>query len=119
MSYIITTDKYWDCECDSDYIHPASEKTCQLCGAEREEQPDSRLEEVLNYLGETVIIKVRDYCGQYIARAVRKNKTASRTSCQSDAVDALCKKLFGENPFTKRRTEFTNTWIAEGVLYEK
>ena len=48
-----TTNQYWDCECadgagsgNFTYIHPAKENSCKLCGATREEQPDSRVHEV-------------------------------------------------------------------------
>ena|SRR5271157_1155882 len=43
---IETTEKYWDCECDRNYIHPKTEEVCLLCGAHREEQPDSHTNEV-------------------------------------------------------------------------
>lgn len=42
----ITTDKYWDCNCEDNYIHPKSESTCKACGAHHESQPDSRVNEV-------------------------------------------------------------------------
>jgi hypothetical protein len=44
---ILTTDKYWDCECLANFIHPKSQKKCDKCGAVEEEQPDSRVNEVL------------------------------------------------------------------------
>jgi len=44
---ILMTDQYWDCECRKNYIHPASENVCTVCHARREEQPDSRVTEVL------------------------------------------------------------------------
>ena len=43
---IETTILYWDCECDKHYIHPRSHKTCVHCKAVRDEQPDSRVNEV-------------------------------------------------------------------------
>lgn len=43
---IETDPKYWDCECERDYIKPKSQKTCPQCRREREEQPDSRVDEV-------------------------------------------------------------------------
>lgn len=44
---IQTTEKYWDCECEKDYIHPKTQDKCTICGALAEEQPDSRVNEVL------------------------------------------------------------------------
>ena len=44
---IKTTEKYWDCECSHNYIHPKSQSVCEICGANSEEQPDSRVDEVI------------------------------------------------------------------------
>jgi hypothetical protein len=44
---ILTTDKYWDCECLNNYIHPKSQKTCFKCCTSSDEQPDSRVSEVI------------------------------------------------------------------------
>jgi len=52
---ILTTNKYWDCECNKNFIHPKSQKMCYECGAHVEDQPDSRISEVLSegfHLGE-------------------------------------------------------------------
>lgn len=38
---------HWDCECDADYVHPITETTCSICGAEEVDRPNSRVEEVL------------------------------------------------------------------------
>ena len=43
----ITTEKYWDCECERDFIHPKTQSKCNICGVLAEEQPDSRVNEVL------------------------------------------------------------------------
>lgn len=43
---IQTTEDYWDCECEHHFIHSASVPQCKICGAERDSQPDSRVEEV-------------------------------------------------------------------------
>ena len=45
-----TTPHYWDCECDQDYIHPASQHTCECCQATRDAQPDARVDEVQQML---------------------------------------------------------------------
>lgn len=41
------TDEYWDCECEKDYIHLHSEESCPVCKALQEDQPNSRVSEVL------------------------------------------------------------------------
>ncbi len=41
-----TTEKYWDCECDLDYIKPKTLFVCPVCGWNQTECPDSRLDEV-------------------------------------------------------------------------
>lgn len=38
--------EYWDCECDDKYIQPNSREQCPICGAMRDEMPDSRQNEV-------------------------------------------------------------------------
>jgi hypothetical protein len=42
-----TTPLFWDCECELNYIHPASEQVCPVCRMNQSEQPDSRITEVL------------------------------------------------------------------------
>ena len=41
-----TTPDYWDCECKENYIHKKEFPSCGVCGAKRDEQPDSRTVEV-------------------------------------------------------------------------
>lgn len=43
---IILSTEYWDCECGDKYIHPNSADECPVCGALRDEMPDSRQNEV-------------------------------------------------------------------------
>ena len=50
------TSEYWDCECLKNYIHPNSVSCCGRCGALKEDQPDSRVEEV-----EKTGFKISDY----------------------------------------------------------
>ena len=38
--------RYWDCECEHDYIHPKTLESCPICEAEQDDQPDSIAEEV-------------------------------------------------------------------------
>jgi len=42
----ILTPFFWDCECDSEFIHCDMESYCPLCGAIQEEQPESRATEL-------------------------------------------------------------------------
>jgi len=44
---LLLTDMYWDCECKSNYIKPSDLDECPICDARREEQPDSRVNEVI------------------------------------------------------------------------
>ena len=45
-----TDDRYWDCECDENYIHKKSiELECTVCGCEHDECPDSRPNEIKLY----------------------------------------------------------------------
>ena len=41
---------YWDCECKQDFIHNKEVLQCDKCGTIREDQPDSRAQEVKFYL---------------------------------------------------------------------
>lgn len=45
---IVLTNQYWDCECEKNFIRPIECPKCPLCGSEKEDQPDSRIEEVFN-----------------------------------------------------------------------
>ena len=46
-----TVDTYWDCECDKNYIHKKTDITkCNRCNTIEEDQPDSRIGEVLSML---------------------------------------------------------------------
>jgi hypothetical protein len=47
-----TNKKYWDCLCESNYIHSKNVRWCLKCGADRDEQPDSIQSEVEKYLNE-------------------------------------------------------------------
>ena len=46
MTTVKTDDNYWDCECRIDYIHHISQKKCPLCGADEEDCPPSRVNEI-------------------------------------------------------------------------
>lgn len=47
INEIETTEKYWDCECENNFIRPKTQTQCNVCGAIAEEQPDSIINEVL------------------------------------------------------------------------
>ena len=42
-----TTQAYWDCECETGHIRYCGHPYCARCGTHRQDQPDSRLREVL------------------------------------------------------------------------
>lgn len=44
------TSLFWDCECKDNYIHRVTDNVCIRCGAVRDEQPDSRVNEVLAWI---------------------------------------------------------------------
>ncbi len=46
----LTTEQYWDCECDEDYIHHAGQVECPKCGAVSFESPDAHVNEVIEQL---------------------------------------------------------------------
>jgi arginine deiminase len=43
---IVTNPNFWDCECRRFYIHPKTEQECKVCGASRNDMPDSRQNEI-------------------------------------------------------------------------
>lgn len=60
MKTVITNNLFWDCECKENYIHlrDAKHGYCHKCNATAEDQPDSRQDEILNYLiGKKVGVK--------------------------------------------------------------
>ena len=46
MPQIITTERYWDCECEHDYIHKACVLQCDKCNSLQDDQPNSHTNEV-------------------------------------------------------------------------
>lgn len=57
MKTITTNNLFWDCECETNYIHlrDAKHGFCHLCNAHAEDQPNSRHDEILSLLiGKTV-----------------------------------------------------------------
>lgn len=47
---IASTPDYWDCECKDNFIHPKHERICVVCGSIPDEQPDSQVNEVKDFL---------------------------------------------------------------------
>ncbi len=45
-----TTSMYWDCECKENYIHQKNVAICEKCEADQDNQPDSRVSEVNEFL---------------------------------------------------------------------
>ena len=45
-NYFITTGLHWDCNCPRNYIRPQEMRTCEECGALREESADARINEL-------------------------------------------------------------------------
>lgn len=43
---------YWDCECENCWIHPIAQARCETCGADQEDWPSSRENEVEYHLDE-------------------------------------------------------------------
>ncbi len=41
---------YWDCGCESDYIHPIKKLVCKKCDVSQEDSPSSREDEVNRYI---------------------------------------------------------------------
>jgi len=50
---VVTDAHYWDCECNTDYIHHMSDvEPCEKCGADPDEQPNSRSDEIAKAFNE-------------------------------------------------------------------
>ena len=45
----LTTSQYWDCDCETDYIHHSDETICLSCITHREDGPDSHIREVIGF----------------------------------------------------------------------
>ena len=57
----ITTEYFWDCECEKHYIHPKTEEKCTICNFEHHEMPDARTIEVIKMLtGELQWVEARE-----------------------------------------------------------
>ncbi len=47
---LLLVENFWDCECEENYIHEDCVCKCEICGLTEVEAPDSRLNEVCNFL---------------------------------------------------------------------
>lgn len=72
----ITTTRFWDCECEEDFIKPKSVPYCDMCGTHKNDQPDSRLDEARAML-------------ERLANAVG-------TSCPEEYMDSLLSHVIDE-----------------------
>jgi len=66
-----TDPRYWDCECDTNYMHPKSEPSCPECNTRSEDQPDSRINELLT---ECLIYPTEEYIWLAILEELREAK---------------------------------------------
>ena len=44
-----TTPLFWDCNCEEEYIHPATQEVCLACNTHREDGPDARVDEIFRH----------------------------------------------------------------------
>jgi len=51
---LITVSEFWDCECTEEYIQHKSMRICLACSTTQNDQPDSRLDEVIVFLFTTI-----------------------------------------------------------------
>jgi len=61
MPKTLTTPYFWDCNCETDFIHSKTEKRCSICHAKSHEQPDSRVDEVLPLIDPKTLTKKAFY----------------------------------------------------------
>ncbi len=45
-----TDSRFWDCNCQENYIHSATEDKCLICGTKRKGQPISRMDEIITMM---------------------------------------------------------------------
>ena len=79
--YFITTDLFWDCDCEQRYIRPADMPTCENCGADQDECPPSRINEIW-YFGIHV-----DWMEPAVLNTLEEHSTGSRRRTSSPLDD--------------------------------
>lgn len=73
------TDEYWDCECEKNFIHPRSEDVCTVCEAQRENQPNSHVTEVLAHgfiikEQEQTTMDIKELALEWIKNNIKENE---------------------------------------------
>lgn len=98
-----TNDDFWDCECDTEYIHTKQISECSVCGAKQEDQPDSFKSEVDNALRSYII-------------------TSSATAVYLNYVDATsvadARKLLEDGYITLNDPVKSNSWEIVDISEE-
>jgi hypothetical protein len=116
---IITVQDFWDCECDNDFIHRKSEKSCRVCKANNEDMPDSMLHEILIEFGDKLDRHERAELTLFLAE---KNsgykKSEELTDAQSHQVDVMHNAAFDAMseimaPLDRPSPEWNMEWIGE------
>lgn len=46
---IKTSPDFWDCECLTNYIHSNNDLLCPICNAFKHDQPNSRIDELIDF----------------------------------------------------------------------
>jgi hypothetical protein len=67
--HVITTAAFWDCSCKDNYIHTCRQNKCLTCGDLRHTSPDSRIDEVIEYL---IRLACEDRCNDITIRTVTR-----------------------------------------------
>jgi len=113
-----TTTKFWDCECIDGYIHPADASICEVCNCTsiHDEQPDSRIVEVISggyadrYIDECTIKYIEDISKSSLPIGL------ATPLFRSVAKIVVIEKLYHKNVFSI----FTNVveqYLTDKVIY--
>jgi len=69
--HVITTAAFWDCSCNDHYIHSSRQNKCRKCGDVRQCSPDSRIDEVIEYL---IRLACEDACNNITIRTLTRRR---------------------------------------------
>lgn len=51
----VTSEEFWECSCEKNFLHKVSESACQVCGDVIDESPDALMSSVVqNYIQENI-----------------------------------------------------------------
>ena len=50
-----TLKEFWNCKCETKYIHPITDKKCSKCGALQNERPKTKLDEFRTFFSDARI----------------------------------------------------------------